>query len=42
MKIITLIQAAALLVLAVMGAYAGSQEVKGGCPGPEPTAYCEL
>ncbi|WP_299929047.1 hypothetical protein [uncultured Pelagimonas sp.] len=42
MKTITLIQAAALLVLAVVGAYAGSEDIKGGCPGSEPTAYCEL
>ncbi|MGH1413020.1 MAG: hypothetical protein ACRBB0_05980 [Pelagimonas sp.] len=42
MKTITLIQAAALLILAVMGAYASSEDAKGGCPGSEPTAYCEL
>ena len=31
-----------LLVLAVMGAYAGSDDAKGTCPGSEPTAYCVL
>lgn len=47
MKTITLIQAAALLVLALMGAYSAGHanaEVvsKGGCAGADRTASCKL
>lgn len=40
MKPITIIQAAALVFLAVAGAYANSTE-KGGCSPIEQTAQCE-
>ncbi|PYG29908.1 hypothetical protein [Pelagimonas varians] len=47
MKTITLIQAAALLILALMGAYTAGHAnadvvAKGGCADVEHAAYCEL
>lgn len=47
MKTITLIQAAALLVLALMGAYTAGHATadvgsKGGCADAEPGIYCVL
>ncbi|MGR3369765.1 MAG: hypothetical protein ACU0CC_20895 [Sagittula sp.] len=42
MKVITLLQAGALLLLAVIGAYAGTQDSKAPCDTRQETTVCDL
>lgn len=42
MKVITLLQAGALLLLAVIGAYAGTQDNKAPCDAHQQATVCEL